>query len=471
MITAITCTGSRHVVFKLCEQWMSRQTVKVDQWIVVDDGTIPTQMCLGQQYIRREPRPDDPPHTLGLNILAALPHIKGDKILFIEDDDYYKPNYVEVMSKWLDSHHLVGQANAIYYNLKYRWWHQHPNTKHASLCQTGCTTYMLKYLEPLCKQDLRFIDIEFWNKSLGRKFIDTSFGRMCIGLKGLPGRQGIGMGHDEKFPNDPDFFYFKNFLGEDANVYFKLLNIEPPDTSAFPDEIMRCRRDGNGRLRLPKPNKRLEAILDAHCIRVDHLTWEFKTDSFRTNINDMKGKYSGKPCYIIGKGPSLDTLKPYHFIQHDAPIIALNESIHEMERMNINNDLYCIQQDSVLKEGCWSKRGTMLIPYITSAWYTKHPRVKVFNPNDFGLPDNFHPQSVIIGIHFAKYWGCSKLIMMCFDAYINDKVGYAKCIGYDPSFGGEPDRFLLQKKTISDALIGVEHEFRHPDGKPTRIRT
>lgn len=462
MITAITCTGDRHVVFKLCEQWMARQTMKIDQWIVVDDGKVPTKVTLGQQYIRRDPRTDDPPHTLGLNILAALPHIKGDKILFIEDDDYYKSNYVEVMNKWLNEYHLVGQANAIYYNLKYRWWHTHPNTKHASLCQTGCTTYMLKYLEPLCKQDLRFIDIEFWAKSLGRKYIDKNTTRMCVGLKGLPGRTGIGMGHDEKFPNDPDFFYFKSFLGEDADVYFKLLNVSPLDSTSMPSELLKCRRDGNGRLILPKPNKQLESILDHYCVRVDHLTWEYKTDAFRTSIKNMAGIYRGRPCYIIGKGPSLDTLKERHLVQNDAPIICLNESIHNVETLHIKNDLFCVQQDTLLKENCWSKRGTMLIPK-TNAWYSKHPRVKIFNPTEFDMPENIHNQSVVIAINFAKYWECNKIILLCFDAYINSNTHYAKCIGHDSTEGGEPSRFLRQKKSIDDALIGVNHEFRHPD--------
>jgi len=41
IITAITPTGDRPLALALCQQWMDAQTVRPDQWIVVDDGKIP----------------------------------------------------------------------------------------------------------------------------------------------------------------------------------------------------------------------------------------------------------------------------------------------------------------------------------------------------------------------------------------------------------------------------------------------
>ena len=466
-ITVITCTGDRHVVFKICEQWMSRQTVQPDQWIIVDDGRTPTEVVYttkthhlnyGVQYVRRSPRADDPPHTLGLNLRTALPLIKNNMILFWEDDDYYKPQYIEKMHNWLSKHHIAGQPNAIYYNIQYRWWHQHNNTQHASLCQTGIRLNNLPYLESLCEKDLKFIDIELWKMAQGRHYLDDGQEKFCIGMKGLPGRGGIGSGHANTFANDPDYTTLKSLLGKDVDVYFDLMNIRP-EVVAYPPEVRRCRRDPLGRLILPKPNRGLEAILDRYATRVEPLAWVLHPVEKRFKMPDTADKYRDKICYILGKGPSLDNIKEESFLP-DCPIIALNEAIHKLESLSIKNDMYCIQQDAALKETCWSKRGTMLLPYISGAWYHNHPRVVTYNMEDFKLPNNFHPQSIVMAVHTAKLWGASKIVFYGCDSYVNNNTEYARCIGYESCVDKRAERFLIQHKATYDALGQMEREFR-----------
>jgi hypothetical protein len=462
MITAITCTGDRHATFKFCEMWMSRQTKQPDQWIIVDDGKTPTEVCYKSdklvQYVRREPKVDDPPHTLGLNLRTALPRVLWDKIIFIEDDDYYRPDFVEKMDKWLDKSNICGQPNAIYYNIQYRWWHQHSNTSHASLCQTGIRKDLIRFLLPLCEQNLRYVDIDLWRIAQGRHYLDVG-DRLCVGLKGLPGRGGIGTGHETQSANDPDYSHFRKLLGEDAAVYLKFLNIVPENFN-FPPEVLKCRKDCNGRLILPKPDKRLEAILDKHCTRVEPLAWIIRTCTPRIEVKSFAKKHASRPCYIVGKGPSLDKLKAEHFIDENAPIIAINESIHKVESLAIRNTIYCVQQDSALKETCWSKRGTMLIPHITGAWYEKHPRVCMYSMTDLGGRESFHPQSVIAATRIAKLMGCDKIIYIGFDSYVNKNTDYASCVGYPSTVGGDPNRFIKQYDYLAPELVGYPHEFR-----------
>ncbi|HPT70871.1 MAG TPA: hypothetical protein PLE74_01155 [Candidatus Cloacimonadota bacterium] len=381
-------------------------------------------------------------------------------IIFWEDDDYYKPTYVEKMHDWLKTNHIVGQPNAIYYNVQYRWWHCHNNTRHASLCQTGIRPNNLPYLESLCEKDLKFIDIELWKMAQGRHWLDDSQEKLCIGMKGLPGRGGIGSGHTSTFANDPDYSILKQFLGTDANVYFDLLNIRP-ETIEYPKEVKNCRRDPLGRLILPKPNKQIEVILDRFAKRVEPLAWVLHPIEKRKIIGDTKDRYKDKVCYIVGKGPSMDNLKEKHF-DPDCPIIGLNQAIHKIESLNIKNDMYCVQQDSQLGEICWSKRGTMLLPYITSAWYTRHPSVFTYNMEDFNIPNNFHPQSICMATHIAKLWGCKKIIYYGCDSFINGNIEYAKSLNYDIRTKEQKLRANIgeQKRTLTPILTGFDHEFR-----------
>ena len=94
-ISVITLTGGREIAFTLCERWMKRQTLKPDEWIVVDDYEKRTKCKMGQKVIRRKPfwRPGE--MTLQKNLLEALKIVTGDIILIIEDDDWYSPNYIE----------------------------------------------------------------------------------------------------------------------------------------------------------------------------------------------------------------------------------------------------------------------------------------------------------------------------------------------------------------------------------------
>ena len=128
-ITLITATGDRPEALALCERYMLRQTFKGRiQWLVVDDGQVPCIPSEGQEYLRREPSAEDRQPTLALNILTVLPFVESDKILFIEDDDWYAPDYIEYMVCALNNAVIAGEGNAIYYNVKERKYFKHGNT-------------------------------------------------------------------------------------------------------------------------------------------------------------------------------------------------------------------------------------------------------------------------------------------------------------------------------------------------------
>jgi len=229
-ITCITPTGDRPLAFALCRQWMKHQTVKPTQWIVVDDGKVPMVPTGSFQYVRREPRSDDPPFTLSLNLAAALPFIAGDKIFIIEDDDYYAPAYIAEMSHRLDSHEVVGLMHAKYYYLPTGGYQTHANATHCSLAETAFRSSFLPEMPEILRLSTdSYVDLRIWIKAgtRGYRFNDNEK-PLYLGIKGLPGRGGIGIGHDPgRYKKNKDAAnrpMLKKWVPKDYQVYMDILS-------------------------------------------------------------------------------------------------------------------------------------------------------------------------------------------------------------------------------------------------------
>jgi hypothetical protein len=222
-VTLITPTGDRREAFRLCEHWMKRQTYRGPrQWIVVDDGHAPIKTSQGQTYIRRQPRANDPRHTLCANMRLALPHVEYDRVLIIEDDDYYPPSYIERMLQWMDGADLVGEVGATYYFVKtsqYRIFTEHI---HASFCRSGFTRAVLPLVRQLAASDDWRLDLRLWEAWTGTKYLYRSDRHdMSISMKGMPGR--VGVTHKPAaswiLHDDSNLERLRAWIGEDYRYY------------------------------------------------------------------------------------------------------------------------------------------------------------------------------------------------------------------------------------------------------------
>jgi hypothetical protein len=234
MITAITPTGDRLLAFSLCRRWMENQTRQPDQWIVVDDGKMPMSGPSlrdtenGFEYVRREPRLTDPKFTLADNLRTAIPHIKGNKILIIEDDEYYAPGYVATMARYLDKYEVVGIGRSRYYHLPIGGYAVIGNMDHASLAETGFRRSFLPEFRQILTPGKLYIDFAIWRKAKIRHkgfiFRDEK-APLYVGIKGLPGRNGIGRGHDERLYKyfDKDRRILKKWIPRDYQIYLEVL--------------------------------------------------------------------------------------------------------------------------------------------------------------------------------------------------------------------------------------------------------
>lgn len=233
-ITLITPTGDRPLAFALCQKWMRKQTSQPDQWIVVDDGKVALKPDASMEYIRRKPHPNDPPHTLSLNLEASLPLIKGNKIIIIEDDEYYAPKYVAEMALKLDQYEIVGIGNAKYYHLNSGRYYRHGNMNRASLAQTAFRDSFLPEFKEILKMNIGspFIDARFWEKiggsGRGFIFVDDNNNSLYAAIKGLSGRSGV-VGHDpnsgkyQKSCPDISRSILRQWIPKDYGIYMDII--------------------------------------------------------------------------------------------------------------------------------------------------------------------------------------------------------------------------------------------------------
>jgi hypothetical protein len=239
-VTLITPTGDRHEAFALCERWMSQQSYTGQiQWIVIDDGKRPTTPTMRQQYLRKPPMHQ---HSLCRNLRTAIPHAIGDLVFVIEDDDYYAPHYLSTMVGRLQHAELVGEFGAKYYYLRHRSWrHRHESEKHASLCRTGMRRSVLPSLIDCCQGNHPSIDLRLWKSFTGSKlsWVDAEGTQsLCVGMKGVDGRQSRGWKPSHNAVVDTDLQTLEKWVGDDAaEIYRSMIYRTRNDGSRFPGGV------------------------------------------------------------------------------------------------------------------------------------------------------------------------------------------------------------------------------------------
>lgn len=235
-ISIITPTGARPESFELCLQWVKRQTKPADEWIIIDDGEDKLDLSNleipGTDIVVVHPekvwRLGD--NTQKRNMLIGLDCSKGDVLAVIEDDDWYAPNYIEAMYAELMNprYHLeaVGELNSRYYNIRYRKWCILNNSSFSPLCQTMFRRTLVPVLKQvLAEGDTRF-DIRFWRKLTCPRYLFPET-KLTVGMKAMPGRPGLGIGHNPDTPSwrqdNAELDHLRKWIGDDAEAYMDLV--------------------------------------------------------------------------------------------------------------------------------------------------------------------------------------------------------------------------------------------------------
>ena len=204
-IYALTPTGARPEGLALLGEYINAQTYRGPlTWVVVDDCTPTSRIPRvrdGVDVIRVLPAWQWQPgtSTQAASMAAGLKEIPDDVILFIlEDDDVYLPGYMDTMLEAMGVLYLAGERDARYYNVTTGRWRVIPGKIHSSMASTVCRGGALALLRALCKSGLgRMLDVNLWKQFTGSKKLMATHN--VVGIKGLPGRPGIGVGHRRRF--------------------------------------------------------------------------------------------------------------------------------------------------------------------------------------------------------------------------------------------------------------------------------
>jgi Glycosyl transferase family 2 len=213
------------VAFALCERWIRAQTRQPDEWIVADGGGTPAVPTMGQVHLYAPGVPGAA--NFRENLLRGLAAVSGDVVVFVEDDDYYAPRHLEriVAQVTAPGVGIAGDDQQRYYNLPQRCWRVFQN-RGASLCQTAIRRDAIPFLERAIRYASRIgggygVDGALW-EDIPAEFKSLERTQTVTGIKGLPGRSGLGIGHRPNgghWTPDRDGSRLRAWLGADADVY------------------------------------------------------------------------------------------------------------------------------------------------------------------------------------------------------------------------------------------------------------
>jgi hypothetical protein len=244
-ITIITPGGDRPWSFNLLKHYLLRQTFPgTMQWLVISDSQNqkPYEMIWTQFALQSDPRFIQGelhqltydktiigPKSLARNLVWGLMRAKGEIIFICEDDDWYGSDHVKECINHLAQPEIkvTGTIWQRYYHLPSLTYRTYKNVGSA-LCSTA---FHRDLIQPLinsavwCEEhEQRGIDRRFWDSlPEDQKDIFEPLNNQVIGMKGLPGRIGIGVGHRPRgFEADPEAKMLREWIGNDADTYLQL---------------------------------------------------------------------------------------------------------------------------------------------------------------------------------------------------------------------------------------------------------
>jgi len=167
----------------------------------------------------------------------------------------------------------------------------------------------------------------------------------------------------------------------------------------------------NNTITIPRHNRKAIEYLNNCCdpVEGENLRW-YKRVEGALPLEDFL-RIRCEFAYIVGKGPSLDSISAKCFKNLGAPVIALNDSIEKIESLQLVNPIYMLQRD-LAKQSSKSIHidyACVLVPPKAQHVYPDHRRY-IFQPIDFlAANENLSSQAAIALLH-AK--GC-KTIEWC----------------------------------------------------------
>lgn len=207
----IPTRGDRSLLLQNCLRMLDAQTLQTPYIYAVDYPPLSNEKDITQRYKK------------GYNQLSNT-FGRIDLIAFIEDDDYYAPDYLETMAaEWLRAGKpdIIGNSTSIYYHLKLKKYFSlnHPSRASAmnTLIKPGLTF-------PWCADNYEYTDAHLW-KLANIKFTNPPIlkGHLFVPNKiisfGIKHGSGLVGG---RFHNDR----LERYINDDADLSFLKQNCD-----------------------------------------------------------------------------------------------------------------------------------------------------------------------------------------------------------------------------------------------------
>lgn len=232
LIDIVTVTGHRQEAFNLCEMWYEKQTYPKDKinWIVVNDDNGKTKCTKNQTKINSPLLWKKGYNTQRINWMyafAPLIESKAEYVFCWEDDDYYSSTYLEEYVYLLQKFDLVGEGNAKYYYIPMHVYKEIHNYEHTSLAALAFSKKILPLFEKALHSGEPFFDLKFWQYAKEESVNSLIFANknLSVGIKGIPGRPGIGLGHrPDGWESDPFGKKLMEWIPTDWESYKQYIN-------------------------------------------------------------------------------------------------------------------------------------------------------------------------------------------------------------------------------------------------------
>lgn len=230
--SVITPTRDRHCTFELCVRWMERSTIR-PEWIVVDDGDEPVEPPSWATHVRLDP--SSTPHTNARNVRVGMEAASGEKVMYVEDDDWFPANYLEWME---DGDEDVAACSGIkVYHVGQRKYVEKPvkgwgpveapgGLSSFRLRGDAAKKAMVDATNVAIAHGLHTLDNVFWEVALGRGLNCQRRFRpdAMVFLKGFPGKWRLSKKHRSMhgFDDDKKRSVLRSWVGdEDADTILK----------------------------------------------------------------------------------------------------------------------------------------------------------------------------------------------------------------------------------------------------------
>jgi hypothetical protein len=210
----LTPTGGRDVSLHRLDMFMKAQTFQDFTWVVLDD-------CAERS---RKPNRCDihicpewiwqGQNTQAQSMIRLLQEVpEGETVVICEDDDFYSVDHLEMMNYYLIDNDCVGQRDFVYFNTQNNTFREFNHENHSTMCATGFKSHLIEHMIDICTRYKANLDVYFWRMGDFKKYLMAE--QTCVGIKGQPGRAGIGIGHH--MIGKPG--KLSDFIGENERFY------------------------------------------------------------------------------------------------------------------------------------------------------------------------------------------------------------------------------------------------------------